>query len=44
MVDLHRQYLRLKPEIDLAMQEVVDSCSFINGPQVRSFASHLSEY
>lgn len=44
MVDLHRQYLRLKPEIDQAMQEAIDSCSFINGAQVRSFASHLSEY
>ncbi|HJA87243.1 MAG TPA: DegT/DnrJ/EryC1/StrS family aminotransferase [Candidatus Parabacteroides intestinavium] len=44
MVDLHRQYLRLKPEIDQAMQNVIDSCSFINGPQVRSFSSHLSEY
>ena len=44
MVDLHRQYLRLKPEIDQAMQEAIGSCSFINGAQVRSFASHLSEY
>ena len=42
MVDLHRQYLRLRPELDLAMQEVIDSCAFINGPQVQRFASHLS--
>lgn len=44
MVDLHRQYLRLRPELDLAMQEVIDSCAFINGPQVQRFASHLSSY
>lgn len=44
MVDLHRQYLRLRPELDLAMQEVIDSCAFINGPQVQRFASHVSSY
>ncbi len=44
MVDLHRQYERLKPEIDAAMQKVIDSTAFINGPQVENFASHLSEY
>lgn len=44
MVDLHRQYERLKPEIDAAMQKVIDSTAFINGPQVGNFASHLSEY
>lgn len=44
MVDLHRQYLRLRPELDLAMQEVIDSCAFINGPRVQRFASHLSSY
>lgn len=42
MVDLHRQYLRLRPELDPAMQEVMDTCAFINGPQVQRFASHLS--
>lgn len=44
MVDLQRQYSRLKAEIDAAMQEVVESTAFINGPQVESFASHLSDY
>lgn len=44
MVDLGRQYERLKPEIDAAMQSVMASCAFINGPQVRSFARHLAEY
>lgn len=44
MVDLHRQYLRLKPEIDTSMQEVISSSSFIRGQQVESFSSHLSDY
>ena len=44
MVDLHRQYLRLKPELDEAMQRVIDSCAFINGPQVKSFATQLANY
>ena len=44
MVDLHGQYVRLKDEIDVAMQSVIDSCAFINGPQVKTFAAHLGEY
>ena len=32
MVDLHGQYLRFKEGIDEAMQAVIDSCAFINGP------------
>ena len=43
MVDLHGQYLRFKEEIDEAMQAVIDSCAFINGPQVKSFAGHLAD-
>jgi dTDP-4-amino-4,6-dideoxygalactose transaminase len=37
LVDLKAQYARIKPEVDAAMQAVVDSTAFINGPQVRSF-------
>ncbi|WP_203583372.1 MULTISPECIES: DegT/DnrJ/EryC1/StrS family aminotransferase [unclassified Parabacteroides] len=44
MVDLHSQYLRLKPEIDAAMQSVWDATAFINGPQVKEFASRLAAY
>ena len=44
MVDLHGQYLRFKEEIDEAMQAVIDSCAFINGPQVKFFAGHLADY
>lgn len=44
MVDLHGQYLRLKEEIDSAMQSVLDNTAFINGPQVNEFAGALSSY
>ncbi len=30
MVDLRSQYLKIKPEIDKEIQDVVDSCAFIN--------------
>jgi dTDP-4-amino-4,6-dideoxygalactose transaminase len=44
MVDLHRQYEKIKPSIDAAMQEVVDSAAFIQGPQVASFAEALAQF
>lgn len=44
MVDLQGQYLRLKPEIDNAMQEVITHSSFINGPQVKQFIEELGAY
>jgi UDP-2-acetamido-2-deoxy-ribo-hexuluronate aminotransferase len=44
MVDLHKQYLRIKPEIDAAMQDVLASTAFIQGPQVQRFADQLREY
>ncbi|ALJ00297.1 DegT/DnrJ/EryC1/StrS family aminotransferase [Rufibacter tibetensis] len=44
MVDLKGQYQRLKTQIDAAMQAVVDSTAFINGPQVKTFAGNLSKY
>ena len=44
MVDLHSQYLRIKTEIDLAMQEVLSSTAFIQGPQVHKFAETLKNY
>jgi dTDP-4-amino-4,6-dideoxygalactose transaminase len=44
MVDLHSQYLRIKSEIDNAMQSVIDSTAFIQGPEVKDFASALSKY
>ncbi len=44
MVDLERQYLLIKEEIDAAIQEVLLKTAFINGPQVKSFANNLSAY
>ena len=43
MVDLQGQYLRIKSEIDLAIQEVLTSTAFIQGPQVKQFAAALSK-
>lgn len=44
MVDLRNQYLNLKPQFDTAIQEVIDSCAFINGPAVRNFQEELEKY
>lgn len=44
MVDLQGQYLRIKEKIDLAIQEVLMSTAFINGPQVKTFTEALSKY
>lgn len=44
MVDLKNQYLRLKPEIDQAIREVVASAAYINGPAVKQFSDALSAY
>lgn len=42
MVDLHGQYLRLKPEIDQAVMQVLDSAQFVGGPHVSAFAQELA--
>ena len=44
MVDTKSQYLKIKPEIDLAIQAVLDSAAYINGKPVQEFAAHLSNY
>lgn len=44
MVDLKQQYLKIKPEIDAAILNVLDSCAFIGGPNVNEFAASLSNY
>ncbi len=44
MADLHTQYLRIKKEIDNAIQEVLESTAFIQGPQVNQFADALATY
>ncbi|NNE35867.1 MAG: DegT/DnrJ/EryC1/StrS family aminotransferase, partial [Rhodothermales bacterium] len=44
MVDLQGQYLRIKDEVDAAVQEVLDSAKFIRGPQVGEFDCGLAGY
>lgn len=44
MVDLFGQYQKIKTEIDQAIQEVIDSSAFINGPQVKVFRENLAKY
>jgi dTDP-4-amino-4,6-dideoxygalactose transaminase len=44
MVDLHSQYLRMKDEIDQAIQQVLNSTAFIQGPEVKEFEQALSQY
>ena len=42
MVDLKRQYQKIKPEIDTAIINVLESTAFINGPEVNHFATELA--
>ena len=44
MVDLKSQYLRIKPEVDAAIQHVLDSTAFIQGSPVREFEEQLAQY
>jgi len=44
MVDLKRQYEKIKKEVDTAIQNVIDSTAFINGPDVAAFSKELSAY
>jgi dTDP-4-amino-4,6-dideoxygalactose transaminase len=44
MVDLKRQYQRIKSEIDVAIQEVIDHAAFIHGRQEQDFADKLAAY
>lgn len=44
MVDLKSQYMKIKPEVDAAIQNVIDNTAFINGPIVKEFAQNLSDY
>ena len=44
MVDLQAQYQMIKEEVEEAFAGVLDSCWFINGQPVRTFASNLADY
>jgi UDP-2-acetamido-2-deoxy-ribo-hexuluronate aminotransferase len=44
MVDLQGQYHKIKNEVDAAIAGVLESCAFINGPEVKHFQKELEEY
>jgi len=44
MVDLYGQYLKIKSEIDLEMQNVIQSSVFVKGGKVNEFEANLKEY
>ncbi len=44
MVDLVSQYQNIKPEVDQAISEILESAQFINGPAVKQFQSDLESY
>lgn len=44
MVDTRTQYHKIKPEVDKAVLDTIESAAFINGKPVQDFATHLSSY
>ena len=44
MVDLKSQYDKIKDTVNASIQEVLDTTSYINGPQVQSFQKNLEKY
>ena len=42
--DLKTQYQVLKPQIDAAIQAVLNDCNFISGRQVKELEESLAEY
>ncbi|MCR9153108.1 MAG: DegT/DnrJ/EryC1/StrS family aminotransferase [Bacteroidetes bacterium] len=44
MVDLLSQYEKIQGEVDQAIQNVVRSSAYINGPEVKSFQADLEAY
>ncbi|MBD3583889.1 DegT/DnrJ/EryC1/StrS family aminotransferase [Flavobacterium selenitireducens] len=44
MVDLKGQYEKIKDTVDAAIQQVLDTTSYINGPAVHAFQANLEAY
>src|SRR6188472_3494420 len=44
MVDLKRQYHKIKKEVDEAVLNVIESTAFIGGKPIQEFANNLSAY
>ena len=43
-LDLKAQYESIKPEINDAIQKVLDSCAFAGGPFVKAFEKQFAEF
>jgi dTDP-4-amino-4,6-dideoxygalactose transaminase len=44
MVDLKGQYDKIKDTVNASIQEVLDTTTYINGPEVHKFQKNLEEY
>jgi UDP-2-acetamido-2-deoxy-ribo-hexuluronate aminotransferase len=44
MVDLKSQYENIKDAVNASIQEVLDTTTYINGPEVQKFQKNLEEY
>jgi UDP-2-acetamido-2-deoxy-ribo-hexuluronate aminotransferase len=44
MVDLVSQYRKIKPEVDKAIEQVMETAAFIGGPEVGKFREELEQY
>ena len=44
MVDLVGQYNKIKPEVDSAIQDILSTAAFINGPHVKRLQENLQNY
>ncbi|MDD2673454.1 MAG: DegT/DnrJ/EryC1/StrS family aminotransferase, partial [Flavobacterium sp.] len=44
MVDLKSQYEKIKDTVNISIQEVLDTNTYINGPQVHQFQKSLEKY
>ncbi|HOX43466.1 MAG TPA: DegT/DnrJ/EryC1/StrS family aminotransferase [Myxococcota bacterium] len=44
LVDLHAQYLSIKPEIDAAIARVIENSAFIGGDEVRLFEEEFAAF
>jgi dTDP-4-amino-4,6-dideoxygalactose transaminase len=44
MVDLKSQYDKIKDTVNASIQEVLDTTTYINGPEVHKFQKNLVTY
>ena len=44
MVDLKSQYDKIKEQVNASIQEVLDTTTYVNGPEVHKFQKNLEDY